>query len=57
MSAASTRLGLSARACTRALRVALSIADLAGAPRVSSTHLSEALGYRASLGAFTGPGA
>jgi magnesium chelatase family protein len=57
MSAASTRLGLSARACTRALRVALSIADLAGAPRVSSAHLSEALGYRAFLGTFIGPGA
>jgi len=46
MTAASTRLGLSARACTRALRVALSIADLAGESRVSEAHLAESLGYR-----------
>jgi len=46
MSVASGRLGLSARACTRALRVALTIADLAGESRVSEAHLTEALGYR-----------
>jgi magnesium chelatase family protein len=46
MSAAAARLGLSARACNKALRVALSIADLAGAGRVEEPHLSEALGYR-----------
>jgi magnesium chelatase family protein len=50
MSAASARLGLSARACVRALRVALTIADLDGAPRVSEAHLSEALGYRGFSG-------
>jgi magnesium chelatase family protein len=37
---------LSARACHRILRVALSIADLAGAARVGVTELSEAIGYR-----------
>jgi magnesium chelatase family protein len=46
MAAASARLGLSARACTRALRVALTIADLAGESRVSEAQLAEALGYR-----------
>jgi magnesium chelatase family protein len=50
MSAASSRLGLSARACTRALRVALTIADLAGASRVNEAQLSEALGYRELFG-------
>lgn len=46
------RLGLSARACHRALRVARSIADLADEPRVGLPHLTEALGYRspATLG-------
>ena len=44
-------LGLSARACTRALRVALTIADLEGESRVSVTHLSESLGYRGLDGA------
>ncbi len=43
---AAERLGLSARACHRTLRVARSIADLAGAPRVGLEHLTEALGYR-----------
>jgi magnesium chelatase family protein len=43
---AAARLGLSARACHRALRVARSIADLAGAPRVGVEQLTEALGYR-----------
>ena len=52
MSAASGRLGLSARACTRALRVALTIADLADESRVSEVHLTEALGYR---GVFAPP--
>jgi magnesium chelatase family protein len=43
---AATRLGLSARGCHRTLRVARTIADLAGAPRVGVEHLTEALGYR-----------
>ncbi len=43
---ASRRLGLSARACHRIQRVALTIADLAGLPRVGMSELSEAIGYR-----------
>jgi magnesium chelatase family protein len=37
---------LSARACHRVLRVARSIADLAGAARIGADHLSEALTLR-----------
>ena len=39
-------LGLSARAHDKVLRVARTIADLAGEPEVTSTHLSEAIQYR-----------
>jgi len=41
-----TRLSLSARAYHRVLKVARSIADLAGAPAVSMAHVAEALRYR-----------
>jgi magnesium chelatase family protein len=40
------KLGLSARSYHRTLRVARTIADLAGAEHVASTHVAEALGYR-----------
>jgi len=40
------RLGLSARAARRCLRVARTLADLEGAPGVDEPHVAEALGYR-----------
>ncbi len=46
LSRAMERLGLSARALHRILRVARTIADLADEPAILQTHLVEALGYR-----------
>ena len=43
---AMTRLGLSARAYDRILKVSRTIADLEGAAKLNSTHVSEAVGYR-----------
>ncbi len=40
------RMGLSARACMRIIKLARTIADLAGLPDIRPEHLSEAAGYR-----------
>ncbi len=46
LEAAVGRLGLSARACDRVLKVARTIADLAGAAGVEAPHVAEALQFR-----------
>jgi magnesium chelatase family protein len=57
MEGAVKRLGFSARACHRALRVARTVADLDGVEHVGTLQLSEALGYRCleRLTAAVGP--
>ena len=40
------RMGLSARACTRIIKLARTIADLDGLPDIRPEHISEAAGYR-----------
>ena len=40
------RMGLSARACSRIIKLARTIADLAGLPDILPSHLSEAASYR-----------
>ena len=46
LTAAANALGLSSRACHRILRVARTIADLEGEPRVSEPAVMEAIQYR-----------
>lgn len=40
------RMGLSARACTRIIKLSRTIADLEGSPDILPSHVSEAAGYR-----------
>ena len=47
MSAAQAKLDLSLRAYHSVVKVARTIADLAGSEFITSAHLAEALGYRA----------
>jgi magnesium chelatase family protein len=47
--AATTRLGWSARAFHRALKVARTIADLEGVDALAPAHVAEAIQYRRAL--------
>jgi len=49
MRAAMSKMNLSARAYHRILKLARTIADLAGSDEIQSTHLAEALQYRPKL--------
>jgi magnesium chelatase family protein len=49
MRAAMTQLNLSARAYHRTLKLARTIADLAGCEEIQSVHLAEALQYRTKV--------
>jgi magnesium chelatase family protein len=49
---AATRLGWSGRSLHRSIKVARTIADLAGAAHIGVPHLAEALQYRRALPAM-----
>jgi predicted ATPase with chaperone activity len=49
LASAMSRLSLSARAYHRILKVARTIADLAGESTILAPHVAEAAGYRRSL--------
>ena len=49
LNTAATRLGWSGRGIHRCLKVARTIADLAGAEKVQITHVAEAVQYRRAL--------
>jgi magnesium chelatase family protein len=49
LNTAAARLGWSGRSIHRCLKVARTIADLAGAPSVQITHVAEAVQYRRAL--------
>jgi magnesium chelatase family protein len=57
LASAADRLSLSARGYHRVLKVARTIADLAGEERVTTTSVAEALRYRPAAGAALGAGA
>ena len=46
LDAASRQFHLSARSCHRLMKVARTIADLAGAERITTEHLAEAVQFR-----------
>ena len=51
---AAEMFGLSIRACHKIVRVARTIADLAGESRIGSSHINEAIHYRAAAGTYWG---